>query len=41
MTEDEAIANEWRHGMDSLSAGLGGAQQFVDGAGRGGAAATS
>jgi len=34
MTEDEAIANEWRHGMDSLADGLGGAQSFVDGAGR-------
>lgn len=37
MTEDEAIANEWRHGMDSLADGLAGAQSFVDGAGRHGA----
>jgi enoyl-CoA hydratase len=32
--EDDAIANEWRHGMDSLSAGLDGAARFVSGEGR-------
>jgi enoyl-CoA hydratase len=34
MAEDVAIANEWRHGMASLSAGVGGAQRFVSGEGR-------
>ena len=34
LDEDAAIANEWRHGMASLSAGLGGAQRFVAGEGR-------
>jgi enoyl-CoA hydratase len=34
MAEDVAIANEWRHGMASLAAGVGGAQRFVSGEGR-------
>jgi enoyl-CoA hydratase len=34
LDEDAAIANEWRHGMASLSEGLGGAQRFVSGEGR-------
>src|SRR4051794_12192496 len=37
MGEDAAIANEWRHGRESLSAGLGGAARFVGGEGRHGA----
>ncbi|MCU1594399.1 MAG: crotonase/enoyl-CoA hydratase family protein [Frankiales bacterium] len=34
---DDALANEWAHGMKSLSAGVGGAAQFVSGQGRHGA----
>jgi enoyl-CoA hydratase len=34
LDEDAAIANEWRHGMASLSEGLGGAARFVSGEGR-------
>jgi enoyl-CoA hydratase len=34
LDEDAAIANEWRHGMASLSAGLDGAARFVSGEGR-------
>jgi enoyl-CoA hydratase len=37
LDEDEAIANEWRHGMTSLAEGLGGAARFVSGEGRHGA----
>ncbi len=37
MPEDEAIANEWRHGMVSLAEGVEGAGRFVGGAGRHGA----
>jgi enoyl-CoA hydratase len=35
---DAAMANEWEHGMASLAAGLEGAERFVGGAGRHGAA---
>jgi enoyl-CoA hydratase len=39
LTLDEAIANEWRHGMTSLAGGsLDGAARFVAGAGRHGVA---
>ncbi|MCU1601734.1 MAG: crotonase/enoyl-CoA hydratase family protein [Frankiales bacterium] len=41
LDEDAAIANEWRHGVASLSEGLDGAARFVGGEGRGGAPATS
>jgi enoyl-CoA hydratase len=34
LDEDAAIANEWRHGMASLSAGIDGAARFVSGEGR-------
>jgi enoyl-CoA hydratase len=34
LDEDAAIANEWQHGMASLSAGLDGAARFVSGEGR-------
>ena len=34
LPEDEALANEWRHGMDSLADGLAGAARFVAGEGR-------
>jgi enoyl-CoA hydratase len=34
MPEQEALANEWQHGMTSLSEGLEGAARFVRGAGR-------
>ncbi len=34
LSEDEALANEWRHGMTSLADGLDGAARFVGGAGR-------
>ena len=37
MTEEDALANEWDHGMDSLADGLGGAARFVAGEGRHGA----
>jgi enoyl-CoA hydratase len=37
LDEDAAIANEWRHGMASLSGGLDGAARFVGGEGRHGA----
>ncbi|MFI5720536.1 crotonase/enoyl-CoA hydratase family protein [Nocardia sp. NPDC051750] len=37
MTEQEALANEWEHGMISLTAdAAAGARRFADGAGRGG-----
>lgn len=37
MTLDEALANEFQRGMESLAAGaIEGAQEFADGAGRGG-----
>jgi enoyl-CoA hydratase len=31
---DDAIANEWRHGMTTLAGGLDDVQRFLDGAGR-------
>jgi len=38
LPEDEALANEYRHGLASLASGaVAGARQFSDGAGRGGA----
>jgi enoyl-CoA hydratase len=34
LPEEEALANEWQHGMASLADGLDGAARFVGGAGR-------
>ncbi len=34
LTEEDALANEWRHGMTSLSEGVEGAARFVGGEGR-------
>ena len=34
LDEESAIANEWRHGRDSLAEGLDGAARFVGGEGR-------
>jgi enoyl-CoA hydratase len=34
LSEEDALANEWRHGMASLAEGLGGAARFVAGEGR-------
>ncbi|MCW2673661.1 MAG: crotonase/enoyl-CoA hydratase family protein [Frankiales bacterium] len=34
LDEDAAIANEWQHGLASLSQGVGGAARFVSGEGR-------
>jgi enoyl-CoA hydratase len=34
MSEPDALANEWRHGMTSLSEGIDGATAFVSGKGR-------
>ena len=34
LDEEAALANEWRHGMDSLAEGLTGAARFVGGEGR-------
>ncbi|MBO0787645.1 MAG: enoyl-CoA hydratase, partial [Actinobacteria bacterium] len=40
LTEEEALATEWRHGMISLAADAeAGARRFAGGAGRGGAPA--
>ena len=40
LSEDDALAVEWRHGLTSLATdALPGARRFVDGAGRGGASA--
>ncbi|WP_280434768.1 crotonase/enoyl-CoA hydratase family protein [Nocardia carnea] len=36
LTEQEALANEWEHGLISLTDAATGAQRFADGAGRGG-----
>ncbi|NKY57495.1 crotonase/enoyl-CoA hydratase family protein [Nocardia flavorosea] len=36
MTEREALANEWEHGLTSLTDAAVGARRFADGAGRGG-----
>jgi enoyl-CoA hydratase len=38
LSHDEAMANEWQHGMASLQADLSGVARFVGGAGRHGAA---
>jgi enoyl-CoA hydratase len=38
LSHDEAMANEWRHGMQSLQGDLSGVARFVGGAGRHGAA---
>jgi enoyl-CoA hydratase len=34
LSEEDALANEWDHGMASLAEGLGGAARFVAGEGR-------
>jgi enoyl-CoA hydratase len=34
LDEDAAIANEWRHGLATLSEGVGGAARFASGEGR-------
>jgi enoyl-CoA hydratase len=39
LSEEEALANEWRHGMATLAGGLDGVQAFLGGAGRHGAPA--
>jgi enoyl-CoA hydratase len=36
LSERDALAAEWRHGMTTLAGGADGVQRFLDGAGRGG-----
>lgn len=41
LTEQEALANEWEHGLISLTDAVTGTRRFADGAGRGGSFADS